>query len=45
MNVSENNMLNVYALKDIKAGEEITVNYNHAPDYVKKGANLKGYKQ
>ena len=45
MNVSENNQLNVYALKDIKAGEEITVNYNNAPDYVKKGANLKGYKQ
>ena len=32
----ENDSLNVYANKNIKKGEEITINYNDAPDYVSK---------
>tara|TARA_R100001594_G_scaffold58040_1_gene92042 strand:- start:1741 stop:2118 length:378 start_codon:yes stop_codon:yes gene_type:complete len=42
---SENNSLNVYANKDIKKGEEITINYNKAPDYVKAAANTGDYKE
>jgi hypothetical protein len=33
---SENNKLNVYAKKNIKEGEEITINYKNAPDYINK---------
>tara|TARA_R100000315_G_scaffold59172_1_gene34779 strand:- start:67 stop:426 length:360 start_codon:yes stop_codon:yes gene_type:complete len=40
---SENNSLNVYAKKNIKKGEEITINYKNAPDYVDK--NVDGYKK
>tara|TARA_Y100000385_G_scaffold290722_1_gene365091 strand:+ start:3546 stop:3908 length:363 start_codon:yes stop_codon:yes gene_type:complete len=39
----ENNKLNVYAARDIMAGEEITLNYNKAPDYVKAAVNTNGY--
>jgi hypothetical protein len=41
---SENNSLNVYAKNNIKDGEEITVNYMNAPDYVDK-SEVKGYKK
>ena len=41
---SENNMLNVYAKKDIRKGEEITINYINAPDYVNK-EGVEGYKK
>jgi len=39
---SEDNTLNVYAKNNIKEGEEITLNYKHAPDYI--GKNTEGYK-
>lgn len=39
---SENNKLNVYAKNAIKEGDEITINYKNAPDYVDK--NTEGYK-
>ena len=39
----EDNKLNVYADRDIIAGEEITINYNKAPSYVKAAVNTKGY--
>jgi|TARA_R110001592_G_C12704838_1_gene707171 SET domain-containing protein len=42
---SENNSLNVYANKNIKAGEEITINYNNAPLYVRAAVNTKNYKE
>ena len=42
---SENNKLNVYACKNIKKGEEITINYNNAPEYVRTAVNTKGYKE
>jgi len=41
---SENNTLNVYAKKDIREGEEITINYINAPDYVNK-EGVEGYKK
>jgi hypothetical protein len=41
---SENNSLNVYAKNDIKDGEEITINYMNAPDYINKD-EVKGYKK
>ena len=41
---SESNTLNVYAKNDIKEGEEITINYNNAPDYVNKDG-VKNYKK
>ena len=39
---SEDNTLNVYAKNNIKEGEEITLNYKNAPDYIDK--NIEGYK-
>jgi len=42
---SENNSLNVYANKKIKAGEEITINYNKAPFFVRAAVNTKNYKE
>ena len=39
---SEKNSLNVYAKNSIKKGEEITINYKNAPDYVDK--NTEGFK-
>ena len=41
---SENNTLNVYAKNDIKEGEEITINYINAPDYINKDG-VKNYKK
>ena len=41
---SENNTLNVYAKKDIREGEEITINYINAPDYIQK-EGVKNYKK
>ena len=41
---SEDNTLNVYAKNDIKEGEEITINYINAPDYVDK-TEVAGYKK
>ena len=41
---SENNALNVYAKGTISKGEEITINYINAPDYVDK-AQVAGYKK
>jgi len=41
---SESNTLNVYAKNDIKEGEEITINYKNAPDYVNKDG-VKNYKK
>ena len=40
---SENNALNVYAKKDIREGDEITINYINAPNYINKDG-VKGYK-
>ena len=40
--LSENNSLNVYAKNDIRKGEEITINYKNAPDYIDK--NTEGFK-
>ena len=42
---SEKNMLNVYAGKDITAGEEVTIDYNKAPWYVRAAANTNNYKE
>tara|TARA_R110000765_G_scaffold81675_2_gene159668 strand:+ start:1480 stop:1857 length:378 start_codon:yes stop_codon:yes gene_type:complete len=42
---SENNMLNVYAQKDIAKGSEVTIDYNKAPWYVKAAVNIKNYKE
>ena len=45
---SENNTLNVYAKKNIKEGEEITINYKNAPWYVSETVTdemLKDYKE
>lgn len=44
MQKSENNALNVYARQDIKEGEEITINYMDAPDYIDK-SEVKNYKK
>ena len=41
---SEDNTLNVYAKNDIKEGEEITINYKNAPNYVNKDG-VKNYKK
>ena len=41
---SENNTLNVYAKNNISEGEEITINYMNAPDYVDK-PQVAGYKK
>mgnify|MGYP003135917583 FL=1 len=41
---SENNTLNVYAKNNISEGEEITINYINAPDYVDK-KEVAGYKK
>ena len=41
---SEGNTLNVYAKNDIGKGEEITINYMNAPDYVNK-QGVKEYKK
>ena len=41
---SENNALNVYAKNNISKGEEITINYINAPDYVDK-TQVAGYKK
>ena len=41
---SENNALNVYAKNSISEGEEITINYINAPDYVDK-TQVAGYKK
>lgn len=41
---SENNSLNVYAKNNIKDGDEITINYMNAPDYVNKN-EVRGYKK
>jgi len=41
---SENNALNVYAKGTISKGEEITINYINAPDYVDK-TQVAGYKK
>lgn len=41
---SENNALNVYASKNIKEGQEISINYNKAPDYVKNAVNTSDFK-
>ena len=41
---SENNALNVYASKNIKQGQEISINYNKAPDYVKNAVNTSDFK-
>ena len=38
-------MLNVYAGKDITAGEEVTIDYNKAPWYVRAAANTNNYKE
>tara|TARA_R110001583_G_scaffold177546_1_gene332774 strand:+ start:211 stop:567 length:357 start_codon:yes stop_codon:yes gene_type:complete len=40
---SENNALNVYAKNSISEGEEITINYINAPDYIDK-SQVAGYK-
>ena len=40
---SENNALNVYAKNSISKGEEITINYINAPDYIDK-TQVAGYK-
>ena len=42
---SENNVMNVYAGRNIKKGEEITLDYDKAPAYVKVAVNTKGYKE
>ena len=42
MQKSENGALNVYAKNNIKQGEEVTLNYKNAPDYIDK--NTEGYK-
>ena len=44
MQKSEGNALNVYAKSDIKEGEEITINYINAPDYINK-QGVEGYKK
>ena len=41
---SENNILNVYAKKNIKEGNEITINYLDSPDYIDK-QQVAGYKK
>jgi SET domain-containing protein len=41
---SENNALNVYAKNNISEGEEITINYINAPDYVDK-SQVENYKK
>ena len=41
---SENNALNVYAKDNISEGEEITINYITAPDYIDK-TEVAGYKK
>jgi SET domain-containing protein len=41
---SENNALNVYAKNNISEGEEITINYINAPDYIDK-TQVEGYKK
>ena len=41
---SEDNALNVYAKNNIKEGEEITINYINAPDYINK-QGVEGYKK
>jgi len=41
---SENNTLNVYAKDSISEGEEITINYINAPDYIDK-TEVAGYKK
>tara|TARA_B110000858_G_scaffold97914_1_gene112638 strand:- start:2263 stop:2619 length:357 start_codon:yes stop_codon:yes gene_type:complete len=41
---SENNALNVYASKNIKEGQEISINYNKAPDYVKNASDTSDFK-
>ena len=41
---SENNALNVYAKDNISKGEEITINYINAPDYIDK-TEVAGYKK
>ena len=41
---SENNALNVYAKSTINKGEEITINYINAPDYINK-QGVEGYKK
>ena len=41
---SENNALNVYAKNSISKGEEITINYINAPDYIDK-TQVAGYKK
>ena len=40
---SENNTLNIYANCPIKKGDEITVNYQKAPNYI--DGDLKGFKE
>ncbi len=42
---SENNMMKVYADRNIKKGEEVTLDYDLAPPYVKTAVNTKGYKE
>ena len=37
--------MNVYAGKNIKKGEEITLDYDKAPAYVKVAVNTKGYRE
>jgi len=41
---SEDNALNVYAKNSIKEGEEITINYINAPEYILK-TGIEGYKK
>jgi len=41
---SEDNALNVYAKNNISEGEEITINYINAPDYIDK-TQVAGYKK
>ena len=41
---SEDNALNVYAKNNIREGEEITINYINAPDYILK-TGIEGYKK
>ena len=40
---SESNALNVYAKNNISEGEEITINYINAPDYIDK-SQVENYK-
>ena len=41
---SENGALNVYAKSNIEEGDEITINYNNAPEYIDK-RSVKDYKE